>query len=447
MMTLPVLPPELETRAVRAGHPEYPALRSTYTTTRRPELVLRPRDEHEVAAAVRYAAASGRVLSVRSGGHGLAGTASNDGGIVIDVGALREVTVIHTPLVRIGAGARWGEVAARLAPLGLAISSGDHGNVGVGGLAVAGGVGWLTRSFGLTIDRVRAAAVVTASGEIIRVDHTQPELLWALRGAGDALGIVTSFDIDAMPLGDIGIAQVVVEADAGGDTLRRWSEHLSQAPRELTTNGLLFSQGASGFVLQLTAVVASDDQHEIRRLVQPLAQLGVRTLGLQASVAPYSALISADQLHSNVGQQPSNTTNALFPTFDAPTAKAVMDLAAHPASPFVQLRSLGGVVNDVPADATAWAHRHQQVLVVASTFPPDGGRGLDAAFAPLQEYADGAYRNFESRPHRSSLERAFPGTTGERVSEIRERLDPEGVFWRGRREFTRPEDSAAGLAS
>lgn len=446
-MMLPDLPPELETRAVRAGHPEYAALRSTYTLTRRPELVLRPRDEHEVAAAVRYAAASGLVLSVRSGGHGLAGTSSNDGGIVIDLGAFREVTVLDAPLVRIGAGARWGEVAARLAPVGLAISSGDHGNVGVGGLAVAGGVGWLTRSFGLTIDRVRAATVVTASGDIIRVDHTQPELLWALRGAGDALGIVTSFDIEAMPLGDIGIAQIAMKADAGGDTLRRWSEHLAQAPHGLTTNGMLFSQGASGFVLQLTAVVASEDQNEIRRLVEPLAQLGVRTLGLQARIAPYTALISADQLHPNVGQQPSNTTNALFPTFDAPTAKAVMALAAHPASAFVQLRSLGGVVNDMPADATAWAHRHQQALVVASTFPPDDGRGLDAAFAPLREHADGAYRNFESRPHWGSLQKTFPGTTGERVREIRERLDPEGVLRRGRPEFARPEDSAPELAS
>src|SRR5690606_19860952 len=145
------------------------------------------------------------------------------------------------------------------------------------------------------------------SGDIIRVDHTQPELLWALRGAGDVLGIVTALDIEAMPLGDVGIAQIAMEADAGGHTLRPWSEHLAQAPRGLTTNGMLFSQGVSGFVLQLTAVVASEDQKEIRRLVEPLAQLGGRTLGLQARIAPYTALISADQLHPNVGQQQSNT--------------------------------------------------------------------------------------------------------------------------------------------
>ncbi|GAA2005134.1 FAD-binding oxidoreductase [Microbacterium ulmi] len=431
---LPPLPAALAGRAVRPGDTAYALLRSTYTHIASPAVVLRPRDDDEVAAAVRWAAGAGAVVSVRSGGHGLSGAASNDGGIVIDLGELDAIRVLdrHRRLVRVQAGARWGRVAERLAAEGLAISSGDHGNVGVGGLATAGGVGWLTRGFGLTIDRVRAATVVRADGTIVHTDaEHEPELLWAVRGAGDAVGIVTSFDIEAIELGDIGIAQIAVEVDRDGDGLRAWSEHLATAPRELTTNGLLLADRGR-FVLQLTATVASDDAGVVRRLVDPLTGLGLRPLGAQARIAPYTALVNAEQLHPNVGQQRSHTTNALLPRLDARSARAVMDVAAHDASPLVQLRSLGGATRDPAPDATAWAHRDAEVLVVASTFPPDDGSALSAAFEPLRRVSSAAYRNFESSPDAETAARAFPPAVAARIARLRERVDPDGVFRRGR---------------
>lgn len=427
-----VLPEALARDAVRPGNPVYPLLRSTYTTTASPAVILRPRDDAEVAAAVVYAAESELPVSVRSGGHGLSGRSSNDGGIVIDLGSMDAVRIVVPArgVVRIQAGARWGDVAARLATAGLAISSGDHGNVGVGGLATAGGVGWLVRTFGLTVDRVRAATVVTVDGIVHRVDAVhEPDLLWAVRGAGDAVGIVTEVEIEAMHLTEVGIGHVALEADRDGAALRRVSEFMREAPRELTTKGLILPDGER-FVLQLTAVVASADPERIRALIEPLAALGTRPLGLQASLAPYTALVGRDQVHANVGQQPSTTTNALVARVDDDIARAIMDVAAHPAGPFVQLRALGGAVSDVPSDATAWAHRSHELLVIASTFPPDDGRGLDDAFAALAGSTDAAYRNFESRPDERSFLRAFPGAAGARVRQLRRVHDPDGVLTR-----------------
>lgn len=432
---VPTPPSALAGRAVWPADHGYRSLRSTYTHVKSPAVVLRPRDDDEVAAAIRYAAASSAVVSVRSGGHGLSGQSSNDGGIVIDLGDMRDIEVIDRDagIVRVQAGARWGQVADRLAREGLAISSGDHGNVGVGGLATAGGVGWLTRSFGLTIDRVQAATVVLVDGTIVRADPAnEPELFWAVRGAGDAVGIVTEFEIRADRLGLIGIGQVILEVDRDGRGLQQWSEALADAPRDLTTNGIL-GGGGDQFVLQLTTVVASDDEQVIRERIAPLLEIGTRSLGAQVSIAPYTALVNTGQLHANHGQQPSNTTNALLPRLDAQRARLLMDVVAHPAAPLVQLRSLGGATHDLAADATAWAHRDSEVLAVLSTFPPDRGSHLDAAFAPLLALRPGSYRNFESRPDDATFGRAFPGATGERVLALRDRFDPDGVLQRLKR--------------
>jgi hypothetical protein len=429
-VSVPILPAALRARAVWPDDGRYRLLRSTYTTVASPALVLLPENEDEVAAAILYARDSGGPISIRSGGHGLSGRSSNDGGIVIDLSAMHAVRIIDSEsrLVHVEAGARWAEVAAVLEPRGMAISSGDHGNVGVGGLATAGGVGWLARTYGLTIDHVRAARVVLADGTIVRVDeHNEPDLFWAVRGAGDGIGIVTAFEIEAMPLGSIGIAQVSVEADSGGDTLRRWSEHLAQAPHELTANGILFPHGDS-FVLQLTAVVASDDPDRVRELVEPIAELGIRPLGLQAQLGPYSSLMSTGHLHANLGQQASTSTNALLPTLTADSARALMQVATQ--GPLVQLRSLGGAINDIDPAETAYVHRHQQVLAIISDFPPAGGRELDVSTRGLWRFAEGAYRNFDSRPDENTFRRAFPGAVGQRVRQLRERYDPDGVLQR-----------------
>src|SRR5690606_28086354 len=146
-------------------------------------------------------------LGVRSAGHGISGRSTNDGGIVLDVGALDSIEVLDEQrrLVRVGPGARWQEVAAALQPHGWVITSGDYGGVGVGGLATAGGVGYFAREHGLTIDRMRAAELVLADGSVVRTDaQHDPELFWGVRGAGANLGVVTAFEFEAAEAGEVG---------------------------------------------------------------------------------------------------------------------------------------------------------------------------------------------------------------------------------------------------
>ncbi|GAB86932.1 LLM class flavin-dependent oxidoreductase [Gordonia rubripertincta] len=153
------IPEDLVGGAVEPGDPAFGTLHSTYLRGGDPGLVLRPRTVSEVASAVSFAGTHRHLpLGLRSGGHGISGRSTNDGGLVIDVGALNDITVLDeaTRLVRIGPGARWRDVATTLQPFGWALSSGDYGGVGVGGLATAGGIGFLSRAHGLTIDHLRA---------------------------------------------------------------------------------------------------------------------------------------------------------------------------------------------------------------------------------------------------------------------------------------------------
>lgn len=417
--------------AVTASDPEYPGLRSTYTTRHAPGAIVLPRDATEVAQAIRYAAGTDLPVSVRSGGHGLSGRSSNDGGIVIDLGRIDDVEVLDagTGLVRVGAGARWAQVASTLSRHDLAISAGDHGAVGVGGLATAGGIGWMVREYGLTIDHIQAATVVLPNGSVVRTDaEHDPDLFWAVRGAGSFVGIVTDLTIEAMSLPGVIVGQMVIEIDAAGTALRRWSEFMVKAPRALTMTGIL-GVSAGRPILVLTVVVASDDLRLAEDLVKPLQKIGrVHVAGFD--LARYAQLVPLGHLHPNTGQNPVATTNALLRRLTPDSARALLEVLHHQHRPFIQVRAIGGAVNDVDRVATAYAHRDAQILVTVATFPPIGGKELDDATRPLWPHAVGAYRNFESRPTEQTFTRAFPGTTGKRVKELAARYDPDGVLSR-----------------
>ena len=299
--------------------------------------------------------------------------------------------------------------------------------MGVGGLATAGGIGWLVRSYGLTIDHVRAVVVVLADGTVSRTDAThEPELFWAMRGGGQGTAIALAFEIEAIELRRVGVAQMVVEADRQGAFLHAWSDLMAEAPRSLSTAMFLVPNGGT-LVAQLTAVVADEDEAALYGALRPLQEMG-RVLDEQAQMAPYSALVSTAHLHTNVGQQQSTTTNGLFDALDRHRSRALMDVAGHRNGVLVQLRSVGGAVNDVDPDETAYAHRHQSVLATATVFPPGLRQHLNQAWASAGRFADGAYANFESNPDRRTLAHAFPGETGRRLGELRSRLDPDGVL-------------------
>ena len=235
-------------------------------------------------------------LAVRSGGHGISGRSTNDGGIVIDVGALDSVEVLDRErrLVRLGAGARWGDVAAALSPHGLAISSGDYGDVGVGGLATAGGQGLLGARYGLTLDHVVAAELVLADGRIVRTDADhEPDLLWAVRGAGANFGIVTAVEIEAAEVGNVVYATIVYDATDTAAFVGPGRDLVEDSPRQLTSFlTLVPARGQNPAVGYAIIVWADDDTDAAVVALERFLDLAP-VLQQQAQLVPYAATVAA----------------------------------------------------------------------------------------------------------------------------------------------------------
>jgi alkanesulfonate monooxygenase SsuD/methylene tetrahydromethanopterin reductase-like flavin-dependent oxidoreductase (luciferase family)/FAD/FMN-containing dehydrogenase len=419
------VPENLRGSAVEPGDKDYGTVRSTYLRTGSPGLVLRPSNAHGVQEAVRYARDQHVSLTVRSGGHGISGRSTNDGGVVIDVGALDEVTILDadTGRVRLGPGARWGEVARDLAEHGLGMSSGDYGDVGVGGLATAGGIGFLGRRHGLTIDHVTAAEIVLADGTLVRADaETHPDLLWAIRGAGGNFGIVTAFELDAYPVGDVVFSRALFAADEG--MLTNWANTVESSPRDLTSFLTVVDQGGAQLA-QAYTVLASDDTEAAVEALTPLLNVG-QVLDHSAQLVPYGAIVSpGDPIHRG-GREPA-IRGGLLTHVTPEAAKGLLDLVRSGDVSFLQLRSVGGAVNDVDPQATAYAHRHQNfalTAVGAGTIELMNER-WDTTMGP---HIDGLYMSFDTDRRPERLNDAFPGETLTRLRELKAVYDPGNVF-------------------
>jgi FAD/FMN-containing dehydrogenase len=400
----------------------YAVLRHVYSRTGQPGSVLLPRSTDEVVEALGIVRSSGRPFSVRSGGHGISSIATNDGGDVIDLRWMASVEHRGGTRVRIGPGARWGAVAHELSPLGLAISSGDSGDVGVGGLATTGGVGLMGRAHGLTIDRLRSAEIVTADGRVHRVSETEdPDLFWAVRGAGANVGIVTSFDFEAAETSDVVQATVAYQPTDLAAFLVAWGRTVEEAAREVSAF-LYIGAGPRPFA-QATVVYAGDDLGaavpELERFVRLPGTAGQRSM-----VVPYSAVpLTSGAPHT--GQQRAAAHTGLAVHLDDDLSARIAVLLAGGAE-MVQIRSVGGAVNDVDPDATAYAHRHQNFSVTAVSV--DGGPAFDRAWEPVHERMDGLYLSFESDHRAEAVAEAFPPRTLARLRALKARFDPDDVF-------------------
>uniref|UniRef100_UPI001E421099 FAD-binding oxidoreductase n=1 Tax=Cellulomonas hominis TaxID=156981 RepID=UPI001E421099 len=419
------IPAALARTAVEPGDAGYAAVRSTYMRGGRPGLVLRPGDTAEVVEALAYARAQDVPLAIRSGGHGISGRSTNDGGIVLDLSRMSAIEVLDvaTRRIRVQPGARWGEVAAALHPYGWALSSGDYGGVGVGGLATAGGIGFLAREHGLTLDHLRAAEVVLADGSVVRAsDDENADLFWGVRGAGANLGIVTSFEFEVDEVGDVGFAQLVLDASDTEQFLVDYGATVESAPRD-TTAFLIMGPPRGGIVAaQIMAMVDSDDPETIIERLNPFARIAP-LLQQQVQVVPYPAVVSVPQRHTSEGEPVTRSGMAehLTPELAADAAR----LVRSGATPFFQIRAAGGAVHDVPADATAYAHRSANFSIVAMG---SSRRRIDALWDAMAHHFHGAYLSFETDPRPERLADVFPGPTLERLRELKRRYDPEDVF-------------------
>ncbi|HEX7189305.1 MAG TPA: FAD-binding oxidoreductase [Actinomycetes bacterium] len=441
-MSLDDLRSRLEGRVIALDDGGYDAARMVMAggIDRRPAAIVRPAVDADVAVAIGFAREHGLALAVRSGGHSGAGHSTCDDGVVID---LRDMTAIEIDAdgrtAWVEAGATAAEFTVAAAKHGLAVGFGDTGSVGLGGLTLGGGVGYLARKHGLTIDHLLAADVVTAAGEVLRVDESShPDLFWAIRGGGGNYGVATRFlfrlqEVDQV-VGGILVLPATAESVAG------FIAAAEAAPAELTTIANVMNCPPMPFVAEehhgsvvIMAMVCwagdveagTSAMEPFRALAQPLADM-VRPM-------PYPEIYPPD----DPDYRPTAVAKTMFiDSVDLDTAHMVVDrLTASDAMLRVaQLRVLGGAVAEVPADATAYAHRASRIMVNVAAFY-DGledqqvrAAWVDEMCAALKQSDDGAYVNFLVDEGPERIRAAYPGATWDRLAAVKATYDPENVF-------------------
>jgi FAD/FMN-containing dehydrogenase len=414
--------------AVRPGDAGYDAARTTIASTAEPAVVLRPTSAEEVVAALRYAREEGLDVAVRSGGHNALGFGNIDGGAVLDVSRLDAVEVLGGDLVRIGAGATWGAVAEALAPHGLALTSGDTVSVGVGGLVQAGGIGWMVRKHGLTIDSLLAAEVVTASGDVVRASAEEnPDLFWALRGGAGNFGVATAFELRAQRVRTVRFGVITFALDDVRGLLAGWSQVMRSAPDELSST-LVLMPGFGDFPAGAMLYVC--DCGDDPSVVEPLRRIG-KVVADDVSERPYPEVL--EEAHPPEGILPV-IGNTLVESVDEQVIDAIAT-AYDGGGRVVFLRALGGAMERVAPDATAFAHRDVEALVVSAAFLPLDAteEQVEAATAVWRTIGDqgvGSYAGFLGSDTPDDLAALWPAETMKRLVEAKRTWDPDNVFRR-----------------
>ncbi|WP_067436574.1 FAD-binding oxidoreductase [Nocardioides jensenii] len=438
----------INTETVAPGDKEYDDAVRVLFGTGSPALVARPRDADEIAAALAHAVRRGLTVSVRSGGHSLLGHGTNTGGLVIDLRHLDGIEVLDVDrrLVRIGGGATWGRVADALDPRGWAITSGDTAGVGVGGLTLGGGFGWMVRRYGLAVDNLVAARVVTADGRLLTASETEnPHLFWALRGGGGNFGVVVSFDFVAQPVATVHRGTVTYQLDDAAELVVRWRDAMRSAPEEMTST-LVLPPAAPGEIPEAMVMLcyageggAGDRVAEANAAIEPLLELGTV---LRASIAEcrYADLLEDTAPPPGLRIEGRNT---LVRSINDEVVDAVDRMHRSSSPAMIALRSLGGAFSRVMSGATAFAHRDAEAMIIAMVVLPGTASDDDVAQALLPWHAVaargmGSYTNFQSSASASDVAAAYPPATYTRLALVKRAYDPGNVF--ARNHNVRPGD-------
>jgi FAD/FMN-containing dehydrogenase len=391
---------------------------------------------------VALARRTGRELAVRCGGHSGAGHSTTDGGIVLDLRGLKGVDVdAEGRAVWAEAGLTAGELTSALGEHGLAVGFGDTASVGIGGITLGGGIGLLSRKLGLTVDSLLAADVVTADGRLLRVDaSSHPDLFWALRGGGGNFGVVTRFQYRLHPLRTVVAGMLVLPATA--ETVARFVAEAEAASEDLTTIANVMNCPPLPFVAEdhhgrlviMALVCWAGDEDAGEKAVAPLRGIATPLADLVRPMS-YPEIYPPD----DPDYHPTAVARTMFvDSIDRAAAETVVDrLAASDATlRAVQIRVLGGAVAQVPADATAFAHRASRIMVNVAAFydgPADRVRRqawVDELSAALHQGDDGAYVNFLADEGADRVRAAYPGATWDRLVAVKSQYDPSNLFRR-----------------
>jgi FAD/FMN-containing dehydrogenase len=436
-------PSDLVGEVRRPGDADWDDARRLHGGVASPEIVVRPRDVSGVQAAVQLAAAARMPVSIWGGGHSEWGTVR--GGLAVDLRHLSEVTLSAGPrsagrataTVSIGGGARWGDVADALAEAGWGLSSGDTASVGVGGLTLGGGIGWMVRAWGLACDQLIGAQLVTADGRVIEVtSEAHPELLWALRGGGGNFGVVTRFDFQAHPLDAVAAATVEVQTSAA--LLRGLRDIMRTAPPEMTITFMdvppMDPSAPAGATV--TAVWAGGDVAALRAALAPLASVdGAGPVTVERRRYPDILLRppAADPDHPPPAFIGGNT---LVRDLDDGLAERLAAFRATFASSVLLLRSLGGAYATPPAGGSAFGAREATWFVFAAAFDVPGA--LDAVardrargeWKRIEDDGLAVYGNFTPSTDPGWVARMYDPETLARLSAIKGQWDPHNLFSR-----------------
>ncbi|WP_194913559.1 FAD-binding oxidoreductase [Catenulispora rubra] len=416
------------------GDEGYEALANLMVHKGHPAAIVRARSNDDVARGIAFAVAHGLEISTRSGGHSNAGFSTNVGGVVLDLTHLDGVEVLNESerLVRLGAGAQWSHVATALAPHGLAFTSGDTTSVGVGGLLVGGGVGWMARKYGLALDSLVAAEVVTADGRVLPASAEEnPDLFWAIRGGGGNFGVVTSFTVVAQPVAQVFFGQIAFAPDETEAVLRGWAAYMDSAPEELTATAMCWPTfGEAPPPLGIMVCYAGDDDAAAALAIDPIRKLGT-VVDDQVRLMPYGDVL---QPISDLppGWQP-RVRNRLTPALTEDLASTILAQQAHLPNLYVEIRSIGGALSLVPEDATAFAHRSTQALIMGVLLgDPEGNEPLlptyEAFWSALAPSMSGAYSGFLSNVLQADIDAVYPHQTYRRLAELKREYDPDNIF-------------------
>jgi len=400
-----------------------------------PSLVVRPHNTDDVATALRFAADNTLAVSVRSGGHSAGAYTSVAGGLVLDLSALNKIAVDGT-IVTVGSGAVWGQVAATLGEHGLALSSGDTTSVGVGGLTLGGGVGWLVRQYGLALDSLLSARVVTAAGQLVTASADEnPELFWAIRGGGGNFGVVTDFTFEAHPLDAVVHGVITFQTDDLAALLRGYRDVLRDAPEQLNVSFVDFPQMGPAMPggPALHVVWGGSDLDEAMVHIAPLLALNGVT-GHDIAVKPYADVL--DTPHPPEGDAPMPVfvgNNGWVNDFSDAAIDGIAAMKESLGGSVLMIRYLRGAFNRVPADSTAFAWRDAETLVISIAFlPPDAPAeaidGVNAAWATAQQFTEGTYGNFLTVAGERVVSRMYPPATLARLAAAKKVWDPTNVF-------------------
>jgi len=440
-LSIPRLRTVFDGRVIAPSDANYDEARTVFygSIDRRPALIVRVRNAGDVARVVWLARENGLELAVRSGGHSPAGHGVTEGGIVLDLSEMKALELdVERRTAWAETGMTAGEYTSATGARGLATGFGDAGSVGIGGITLAGGIGYLVRKHGLTIDNVLAAEIVTADGRLLRTDaESHPDLFWAIRGGGGNFGVVTRFQFRLHELDTILGGMLMLPATP--EIITSFVAAADAAPEELSTIADIMMAppmpglpaAARGALVMMVRMVYSGDVEAGARAIAPFRALA------EPFVDTVKPMHYAEMYPQDEGRHPMLSMHAMFVSaIDRGIAQSIVERLPTSTARMaaVEIRVLGGAMARVSANATAFAHRGARIaLSVAAMYEHPSEAATHQAWvddfaATLGGRESGVYVGFLRDEGEARIRRAYPGTTWDRLVAIKNRFDPTNLF-------------------